>query len=73
MHAIYDMNMHKACGPDNLSSHVLKKCATVLAPIREALILAVYLLNGSKVTWCMFITRVINLRSVIIDPYLYYV
>ena len=26
------LNVHKACGPDNLSSHVLKKCATVLAP-----------------------------------------
>ena len=29
---LHNVNVHKACGPDNLSCHVLKKCATVLAP-----------------------------------------
>ena len=29
---LHNLNFYKACGPDNLPSHVLKKCATVLAP-----------------------------------------
>ena len=29
---LHELNVNKACGPDSLSSHVLKECATELAP-----------------------------------------
>ena len=74
---LHELNVNKACGPDSLSSHVLKKCATELEPSLAHLFTRSFQsgcipFNGSKGT-CLFTKKVTSPRSPIIDQYLYYV
>ena len=75
---LHDLNVNKACGPDNLSTHVFKKCATVLAPSLAHLLTRSFYSACIPAQWKQGNVvpahkKVIKLWSVIIDPYLCYV
>ena len=75
---LHELNVDKACGPDSLSSHVLKECATELAPSLAHLLTRSFQSGCIPVQWKQWNVvpvhkKVTSSRSPIIDQYLYYV
>ena len=75
---LHEMNVKKACGPDSLSSHVFKECATEMAPSLAHLFTRSFQSGCIPVQWKLgnvvpVHKKVISPRYLIIDQYLYYV
>ena len=66
-----NLNIHKASGPDGLSTRVLKECSSEISPMLDStmsrLLRALYQMIGGKQMLLIFLRKVRNIMLLIID------